>query len=70
MTFTFKHTVIDNVSIHIDQEKFENSFHVRAARVLSDGVCGYYITDLTYPTEKKATARFNYLVRKAKKGEL
>lgn len=60
---------INNVMIHIDQEKFENCFHVRACRVY-DGIGGHYITDRVYPTEQKAMARFKYLVRKAEKGEL
>ena len=70
MTVTIKQTNVNGVSIQIDSEKFETCYHVRASQVFSDGTCGYYFTDLIYPTMEKAKARFNYLRRQAEKGNL
>jgi hypothetical protein len=70
MTFIIKKAHVNGISIEISVEKFETCYHVRAARIIEPGICGYDFTDLIYPTEKKATARFNYLRRKAEKGDL
>lgn len=65
MTFTYKTETVGRFCVAIEQEKFENSFHVRAYEELGDW--SYKRKDTVYNDEKKATARFNKLVRDYRK---
>lgn len=65
MTFTYKTETVGRFSVAIEQEKFENTFHVRAYEDL--GGCWYKRKDTVYSDEKKAQARLSKLVREYRK---
>ena len=65
MTFTYRTEDVGRFSVTIEQEKFENTFHVRAYEEV--GSQYYKRKDTVYSDEKKATARFNKLVREYRK---
>lgn len=65
MTFTYKTEHIGRMSVSIEQEKFENTFHVRAYEEV--GSQYYKRWDTVYSDEKKAMARFNRMVNEYKK---
>lgn len=69
MTITFKSETINDIVIEISQDKFEKCFKVGAYKLYSDGLART-INERKYNTTKQAQARYNYLKRKAKKGEL
>ena len=60
MTFTYRSQQIGRFSVAIEQEKFENTFHVRAYEEIGDW--GYLRKDTVYDDEGKANARFKRLV--------
>ena len=68
MTITLEKIEINNTAVCIEQDKFSDAYRVTAYHVI--GVYGYPVTSLTYGTRKKADVRFQYLVRKARRGEI
>ena len=70
MTFTTKSEKINNYYIEISQTKFCQGYTVEASKTHDDGATYTRTTSNVYPTIKQANARYNYLKRKAKAGEL
>lgn len=70
MTITFATENVNNYNIYIEQDKYTTSFKVGASPIVSEGLCGFPVSELVYPTYDKAKRRYNYLRSKARKGEL
>lgn len=68
MTFTIVRETIGNKTIYIQQEKFENGYHVGVNKLNSDNVTAYNVNDNYYGDIKKAKKRYSYLKSQVKKG--
>lgn len=69
MTFTIQSENIGEFNIYIEQEKFESNFKVGIVKEQSPGLYGFPISELRYETLNKAKRRYQYLKRKALRGE-
>ena len=66
MTFTYKSERVGEYTVAIEQEKFENTFIVRAYEDINECECRQ-IKENYYSTEKEAEARLKRLVRQFRK---
>lgn len=69
MTYTVKSEKLNNYHIEINQNKYESVYHCILSQTY-DGDLYRSLSDLVYPTYKKALSRYNYLKRKIKNNEV
>ena len=67
MTFVIKQEIINGNLLLMEQEKFENTYKVRACEMIDDCRARYPWTEKVYATKEQADKRYNSLKAKIKK---